>query len=1272
MKRIIYSCFLLILILFSKNIIAQPMSATLTSVQCFTPGANFATGVVTNTSPSAPGGTYIWVSVTSPPGATCAPTQTLPVPSGTACNFSFPCCGVYVFNCFAIPNGGGAPVDQVVLSITIECPSFGTVTPASPSICAGNPASFSITGGSTWSWTPVSPPGPTVVTGGVFTPTPLATTCYTANGVTINGCTVTIPAAACVTVQSLNVNIAPPSQTICAGTQLTLTANTSAAPDPVVAYQWYEIAPLTVLGGTLSTEVVSPTVTTTYSLNAFVSTCSVSLTNSITVGPNLSLLASASSASVCPPEQFTLTANSSATSFSWTQISGPGTANFNASTASNTLNPTIGIGPGTYSVIGSNSVCTSAPFTVTVLPTSFVPGVTTSSAAVCAGQPFTLTANGGAPNSYTFGTINPLPPTVICSSCGPVQTVTQNTTTTYAVLATSTAGCQNSVTISVGIIPPTTVAIVASSASVCAASPVTLTASGAINYTIVSSTAGTISIASSSVPLVVVDSPTANTTYTVYGTNSGSFCISTAVVSVSMTLGGSLTLTTTSTNSIICSGQSSSLSALGALSYSWTLGTSTTAVTGASFVASPTVTTVYSVTGSNNGGCVGFSTITVSVSTTPTIFITSNPTGSFVCANFASTLTANGAVNYTWTGSNFSIPVNQPSISVTPGTTPGQFNTFTVIGGSAGANCPSLPRFFTLFVAPPLNIQVTRAPIQGTTCIEFNFNPGKRSKPVTLTASGAQNYVWFPYNPAFMTYSLGAQTQVRPPASTCYTVTGYTQNCSGTAVVCVSVIPQFTMNVVPPLPAICLGDSIRLSIVNIQTLAVGPSSLFTYYWNDPPTSPPPSITAQNTPTVISFPQTTTTYSVEVFDARLCASLPRLVTVTVLPQPLTGISLPIINNVPTNTVCFVGDLPGAPDNKLDLTAYNANINLPFGVTPTYTWTGPDKPQSVVTPSNLSQVTVIAPKRLPSVVVFTVATGFNGVSGCKRIDTISVRVIDCRPVNSNSVTFIMDIDNTDTICSRDCITFLATTDTLAGGPQTYSWTFKGGSPATSTDKSPTVCYNLPSNQTGWDVVLKVSNPYPVFETPSGSSAVKSFYGYIRVLDVPNVTIIAPGQRKSDTAIKFNQSIVLTATNALTYTWSPKYSISAVTGSVVTVNPTKTTQYIVTGRNSKRCFSSDTINVNVFEDCGDMFVPNAFSPNDDNVNDVLLVRGVCLETLTFMVFNRWGEKVFETNDVNVGWDGTFNGEKMNTGVFVYRLEGKTYEGKGFSLKGNITLMR
>ena len=61
-----------------------------------------------------------------------------------------------------------------------------------------------------------------------------------------------------------------------------------------------------------------------------------------------------------------------------------------------------------------------------------------------------------------------------------------------------------------------------------------------------------------------------------------------------------------------------------------------------------------------------------------------------------------------------------------------------------------------------------------------------------------------------------------------------------------------------------------------------------------------------------------------------------------------------------------------------------------------------------------------------------------------------------------------------------------------------------------------------------------------------------------------------------------------------------------------------------------------------------------------------------MVFMIFNRWGEKIFETNTIEEGWDGTYKGEALNTGVYVYRLEGKTYDGKSFSSKGNITLIR
>lgn len=88
--------------------------------------------------------------------------------------------------------------------------------------------------------------------------------------------------------------------------------------------------------------------------------------------------------------------------------------------------------------------------------------------------------------------------------------------------------------------------------------------------------------------------------------------------------------------------------------------------------------------------------------------------------------------------------------------------------------------------------------------------------------------------------------------------------------------------------------------------------------------------------------------------------------------------------------------------------------------------------------------------------------------------------------------------------------------------------------------------------------------------------------------------------------------------------------------------------------------------------VFVPNVFSPNGDGFNDLLRVRGKGIEDLQFIVFNRWGEKVFETTDINSGWDGTYKGEPMNLAVFVYVLKGKYKNGKLIDERGNVTLMR
>lgn len=93
---------------------------------------------------------------------------------------------------------------------------------------------------------------------------------------------------------------------------------------------------------------------------------------------------------------------------------------------------------------------------------------------------------------------------------------------------------------------------------------------------------------------------------------------------------------------------------------------------------------------------------------------------------------------------------------------------------------------------------------------------------------------------------------------------------------------------------------------------------------------------------------------------------------------------------------------------------------------------------------------------------------------------------------------------------------------------------------------------------------------------------------------------------------------------------------------------------------------------ENKNDFFIPNAFSPNGDGNNDVLFVRGRNIQEFTFNVFDRWGQMVFETQNIDDGWDGTYNGKKMENAVFVYYLMLTYEDGNTETKKGNISLIR
>jgi len=86
----------------------------------------------------------------------------------------------------------------------------------------------------------------------------------------------------------------------------------------------------------------------------------------------------------------------------------------------------------------------------------------------------------------------------------------------------------------------------------------------------------------------------------------------------------------------------------------------------------------------------------------------------------------------------------------------------------------------------------------------------------------------------------------------------------------------------------------------------------------------------------------------------------------------------------------------------------------------------------------------------------------------------------------------------------------------------------------------------------------------------------------------------------------------------------------------------------------------------------VPNAFTPLSSDINNKVSVKGFGITKMQFIIWNRWGQRVFETNDVNIGWDGKFKGVVQPMDVYAYTLSVEFSDGKKATKKGDITLIR
>ena len=152
-----------------------------------------------------------------------------------------------------------------------------------------------------------------------------------------------------------------------------------------------------------------------------------------------------------------------------------------------------------------------------------------------------------------------------------------------------------------------------------------------------------------------------------------------------------------------------------------------------------------------------------------------------------------------------------------------------------------------------------------------------------------------------------------------------------------------------------------------------------------------------------------------------------------------------------------------------------------------------------------------------------------------------------------------------------------------------------------------------------------------------------------------------------------MLLNGTGGAFYTWLPATFLS----NPLIFNPIASLQnnqtYILRVADSLGCFALDTINITVFQTAPDIFVPTIFTPNNDNKNDILIPVPVGMKSIDFFeVYNRWGQLVFRTTQIGMGWNGNFLGTPQGIATFVWKVQGTDYTGKRIFKKGTVVLAK
>ncbi|MFZ4056806.1 MAG: PKD domain-containing protein, partial [Ferruginibacter sp.] len=268
------------------------------------------------------------------------------------------------------------------------------------------------------------------------------------------------------------------------------------------------------------------------------------------------------------------------------------------------------------------------------------------------------------------------------------------------------------------------------------------------------------------------------------------------------------------------------------------------------------------------------------------------------------------------------------------------------------------------------------------------------------------------------------------------------------------------------------------------------------------------------------------------------------------------------------------------------------------------------------------------------------------GCKKSDSVWVNV---------SQPFHLSVSADVAICKG------TSTVLTASGANTYSWAPANG---------------LLSNASASVIAMPdTTTTYQVIGKGTQSCNADTAYILVTIKPLPQVDagpdqIVMAGQTA--------QLLPTVSSDVISAQWTPASTVVQTNYPGATVMPQHSTVYQVEVTNGLGCKAVDSVKVGVLCNGSNLFMPNAFSPNGDGLNDVFFPRGTGLfKIASLQIFNRWGETVFsrvsfQPNDAAAGWNGLYKGAPVNSDVFIYIIEVICENSTIMQMKGNVTLIR